>query len=206
MFRPIDLECKAQLKHYLKQANKQCCDYAFANLYGWASYYRTVWCEAEGFLFFRFQIAGSNKWAYLEPLGSGDISKAIEFIQNDAATVTHQPIRFFSLSQEFVDKAQSIPALQSQRFYKNRSFGNYIYSREKLAHLAGKKFHRKRNHIAQFHKLYPDYAWKVIDPKTDSSNLHELLEKWIASQGTPTTTILQEKAMIEKSLAAYKDL
>ena len=130
MFHPIDLESKPTLLRYLKQANKQCCDYAFASLYAWASFYRTVWCEVDGFLILRFLVTGTKKWAYLEPLGSGDISKAIEFIQNDASTVTHQPIRFFSLSQEIVEKTQSIPALQSQRFYKNRSFGNYIYSRE----------------------------------------------------------------------------
>lgn len=206
MFHPIDLESKPTLLRYLKLANKQCCDYAFANLYAWVSFYRTVWCEVDGFLILRFLVTGTKKWAYLEPLGSGDISKAIEFIQNDAAMVTHQPIRFFSLSQEFVDKAQSIPALQSQRFYKNRSFGNYIYSREKLAHLAGKKFHGKRNHIAQFHKLYPDYAWKIIDPHTDIFAIKELLGQWIDSQGTSTTTILQEKTMIERSLASYEAL
>lgn len=206
MFRPIDLESKATLERYLKPANKQCCDYAFANLYAWGSFYRTVWCEVEGFLIFRFQIAGSSKWAYLEPIGEGDISKAIAFIQNDAATATQQPIRFFSLSKEFVNKAKNIPALQSQRFYKNRSFGNYIYSREKLAQLSGKKFHGKRNHIAQFDKLYPTATWKVIDPQTDLSAVYALLENWITSQGTPTTTILQEKAMIEKSLAAYEAL
>ena len=206
MFRPIDLESKPTLLRYLKPANKQCCDYAFANLYAWASFYRTVWCEVDGFLIFRFQIAGSSKWAYLEPIGEGDISKAIAFIQNDAATATQQPIRFFSLSKEFVDKAQNFQALASQRFYQNRNFGNYIYSREKLAHLAGKKFHGKRNHIAQFHKLYPTATWKVIDPQTDLSAVYALLENWITSQGTPTTTILQEKAMIEKSLSAYEAL
>ena len=50
MFHPIDLESKPTLLHYLKQANKQCCDYAFASLYAWASFYRTVWCEVDGFL------------------------------------------------------------------------------------------------------------------------------------------------------------
>ncbi|MBP5247311.1 MAG: GNAT family N-acetyltransferase [Fibrobacter sp.] len=206
MFRPIDLESKKTIDRYLKQADKQCCDYAFANIYAWAAFYKTVWCEVDGFLIFRFYVAGSRKWAYLEPLGTGDVSKAIDFIQNDSANETHQPIRFFSLSQKFVEQVKNFPALKNQRFYKNRSFGNYIYSKEKLAKLAGRKLHGKRNHIAQFEKRYPDFAWKVIDPQTDIPAIQELLQMWIASQGKATTTILQEKAMIEKSLNAYKAL
>ena len=206
MFRPINLESKKTIDRYLKQANKQCCDYAFANIYAWAAFYKTVWCEVDGFLIFRFHVAGSRKLAYLEPLGSGDISKAIDFIQNDAANETHQPIRFFSLSKEFLEQVKDLPALQSQRFYKNRSFGNYIYTQEKLAKLAGRKLHGKRNHIAQFEKLYPDFTWKIIDPQNDISAIQEILGQWISSQGKATTTILQEKMMIEKSLQAYKDL
>jgi len=206
MFRPIDLESKSTIDRYLKLANKQCCDYAFANIYAWADFYRTLWCEVNGFLILRFFVAGSKKWAYLEPLGSGDISKAIDFIQQDAANETRQPIRFFSLSKDFVDQVKNLPALQTQRFYKNRAFGNYIYKKEKLQKLAGRKLHGKRNHIAQFEKLYPNYAWKIINPKTDKNALLELLEQWITSQGEATTTILQEKSMIEKSIEAYEAL
>ena len=104
MFQPISLSSKSIFEKYLRAANKQCCDYAFANLFAWSKYYQTVWCEFENFLIIRFHVAGSEKWAYLEPLGTGDATAAIQFIFRDAANETKQPARFFSISQEFVNR------------------------------------------------------------------------------------------------------
>ncbi len=206
MFQPISLSSKSIFEKYLRAANKQCCDYAFANLFAWSKYYQTVWCEFENFLIIRFHVAGSEKWAYLEPLGTGDATAAIQFIFRDAANETKQPVRFFSISQEFVNRYQALPEMQTQRFYTDRSFGNYIYSREKLAHLAGRKLHSKRNHITQFDKRYPTAKFEILNPEKHAAALHKLITKWCQTQEVETTTIRHEKEMIENSLAHYAEL
>ena len=38
---------------------------------------------------------------------------------------------------------------------------DYVYETEKLATLAGKKLHGKRNHINKFKKLYPDWSYEI---------------------------------------------
>lgn len=204
-YRKIQIEDKPLFEKYLSQANRQCADYAFANLFAWSRFYDTLWIEREGFLVIRFRIAGSEKWAYLEPLGSGDIQKALEFIRQDAKKMG-EPLRFFSLSKEFLERAKAIFAFKQLRFYTNRDFGNYIYPRIQLAELAGKKFHSKRNHIEKFEKLYPEFRFKEISPRKDLPAIKQLLDKWIHSQERITTTILEEKAMIEKALAYYEEL
>ena len=61
-------------------------------------------------------------------------------------------------------------------FCEYRDAFDYIYSREDLATLKGKKYHSKRNHISAFSK---QYNWKY--EKVDSSNtdkVKECAKKW----------------------------
>ena len=204
-YRKIQIGDKPLFERYLSQANRQCADYAFANLFAWSKFYDTLWLEQDGFLVIKFRIAGSDKRAYLEPLGSGDRRKILEFIRQDARNAGEQ-LRFFSLSREFAESLSKMPTFESFHIDKNRDFGNYIYPKRQLAELAGKKFHAKRNHIEKFQKLYPEFNFKEISPSEDSEALDQLLDKWIGTQEKRTTTILEEKAMIEKSLANYEKL
>ncbi len=204
-FRSILLKDLPIFQRFLTAANKQCCDYALANLYAWSAYYRTEWAESGGFLVIRFHIAGSEKWAYLEPLGNGNIEDILENIRK-AANESGQPLRFFSLSEKFTESIRNTPLAGSLHFYKDRNFGNYIYTRERLALLAGRKLHSKRNHIATFNRRYPNFQWKILSPENDLPLLRQILDNWISSQESATTTILEERQMIERSLAHYREL
>ena len=204
-YKPVRACDKQVFDRYLSGSGKQSADYAFANLFAWSGFYRTLWAEVENFLILRFQIAGSEKHAYLEPIGSGSADKALDFIRKDAQRLG-EPLRLFSLSKEFADYAQSSKALPPMRFYTNRDFGNYIYSRKSLETLEGKKLHAKRNHIAKFRQLYPNFRALEICPKRDFSAIQKLTLDWSRAQGKETTTVLEERRMIETALAHYREL
>ena len=55
---------------------------------------------------------------------------------------------------------------------------DYIYKRESLATLSGKKLHRKRNHINSFNKIYDDVEYKPLDATTRSDAL-AVAEQWL---------------------------
>lgn len=204
-YKSIQIGDKPIFDRYLSQAKKLCADYAFANLFAWSSAYDTLWAEVENFLVLRFRIVGTEKHAYLEPIGSGSLPKVLDIIRQDAQSIG-EPLRFFSLSREFSESVQRLPNFRFLRFYKNRAFGNYIYPRAQMENLAGKKFHSKRNHIAQFQKLYPEHRFKTISPEEDAAALKTLIDKWLRSQEKRTTTILEEKSMMEKAIAHYDEL
>ena len=45
----------------------------------------------------------------------------------------------------------------------NRDDADYVYEREKLASLSGRKYHGKKNHINKFLRLYPDWSYEEIN-------------------------------------------
>ena len=48
------------------------------------------------------------------------------------------------------------------RVNANRDHADYIYLRESLAALSGKKLQAKRNHVNRFKALYPDYRYEEL--------------------------------------------
>ncbi len=59
---------------------------------------------------------------------------------------------------------------------------DYIYKRESLATLAGKKLHRKRNHISGFRRMYDDIEYRPLGNDNSADALY-VAEKWFAGRG-----------------------
>ena len=86
--------------------------------------------------------------------------------------------------------------------------GDYIYRTEKLALLSGNKLSRKRNHIHQFEKKYPDYSFELLTQENlsfVSQVENEWLEENSASLSDEATLDLKtEKEIIQFALATFK--
>ena len=63
-------------------------------------------------------------------------------------------------------------------FSEDRDNFDYLYYRKDLAELAGKKFHKKKNHVNQFLNNYPNYEQKPLSAQTVPDAL-EVLDKWL---------------------------
>lgn len=58
------------------------------------------------------------------------------------------------------------------------NFADYIYRREDLALLPGKKYSRKRNHIHQFQNKYSDFSFELLN-KDNLDFARRVEEKWL---------------------------
>lgn len=84
-----------------------------------------------------------------------------------------------------------------------RELGDYIYLTENLSNLPGSKYSKKRNHINQFTKKYPDYRFENLS----SANLDKALEieeKWMA--GSKDNDLLMELKIIQKAFENFTQL
>ena len=64
----------------------------------------------------------------------------------------------------------------------DRDQADYVYESEKLATLAGKKLHGKRNHINKFQKLYPNWSYEPLNDE-NMEECFQMALKWRNQNG-----------------------
>jgi len=93
-------------------------------------------------------------------------------------------------------------------FQEDRDGFDYLYTVDKLADLAGKKLHAKRNHIHRFDEQFPDWLFEPIGP----DNLAECVEmeaKWYAEQveaGRADANLGHERDAVNTALSHMEEL
>ena len=130
----------------LSAGHRQACEYSFTNLMCWGISYKQEIAHLNGFLLARFQVPSGP--AYLYPAGSGDEKAVIEALMADSHAHGVK-LRLAAATPEDVARVNEwFPG--RFRTFSDPANSDYCYSVEKMATLAGKKLHGKRNHIHRF--------------------------------------------------------
>ena len=88
----------------------------------------------------------------------------------------------------------------------NRDLADYVYETEKLASLAGKKLHGKRNHINKFKALYPDWSYEPLNDD-NVEDCFQMALKWRNKNGCEDDPEKNaEMCVTLNSLRLYKEL
>jgi hypothetical protein len=83
---------------------------------------------------------------------------------------------------------------------EDRDNWDYLYDTHEMATLEGKKFHKKRNHIHQFHAQYPTgFEGRDMDlSDSDTEAALELLERWQAPREDRSDYLPSKDAVIHR--------
>ena len=153
-FKPITIDDKEVITSFTLPSPLRNCDLAFSNMCSWRFLYQSEYAVYKNFLLIRFYIEEKNKKriAYMRPIGNGDFRDALLQLEEDSWQHGHPllmlgvtPISKDLLEEAFPGEFSYIP---------ERDYFDYIYLREDLATLKGKKFQAKRNHVNKFKKQY----------------------------------------------------
>jgi len=176
-FKPVTIEDKEAITAYTRSSNFLNCDFAFANMCSWRFLYNSEYTIEDGFLFIRFCLGMSThlRHAYMFPIGTGDLKGALAKIEKDAVENKYL-LRILSISPDAKKQMENILP-DKYTFTANRNYFDYIYLREDLNSLRGKKFQPKRNHINKFKKKY-SFSYKPITPDLVPECL-KLEQKWM---------------------------
>ncbi len=165
-FHDVKTTDRELIQSYTLCGDRQNCDLSFANIISWRFLYNTQMAEADGFLVFRFYIG--HHLAYMAPVWKGrwdesmrePFAAIVRRMRDDAVALGH-PFLMLGVCSSMVEILESVfPDTFDIR--PDRDHFDYIYSREKLANLAGKKLQGKRNHCNKFRRLYPDYQYRPL--------------------------------------------
>ncbi len=145
------------------------CEKNIANLVIWQRAYNNMYAVEDGILFIK---SGKEKTqSFGMPIG-GNIKKGLDMIFE--YTAPELP-RFWVQNDGKIEEFKEILG-DSYDIEPIRDAFDYIYKREDLANLSGKKYHSKRNHISFFKKQF-DWEFKPITNENTASVL-ECAEKW----------------------------
>ena len=149
-----------QIQEALKNNQKKCCEMSPANTVLWARHYRTEIAFWEGNLIYRSQMADGKYGYACNLLNSADPRALFDYIV-ERQRKEENPFRLRCVMEEEWQMIEKWYPDQYQITY-DREASDYIYDREKLSTLAGKKLHGKRNHIHRFVDQNPDWSYERI--------------------------------------------
>lgn len=145
-FREITLSDKAWISQKMREDGRRACEFTFANTYIWRDIYRIEAAEICGCCIIKYRAQDADYLTF--PIGAGDRRKAL-CAMIGASREKGQPLYVDCvLNEEKRLLEEWFPGQFAIR--EVRDGFDYIYTVEKLTHLAGKKLHGKRNHIARF--------------------------------------------------------
>lgn len=195
-FKNVTTADRATIQHYTLNSDRMNCDLSFANIITWRFLYDTQWAEVDGFLVFRFW--ADHHLAYMAPVADGPwtdatltaFARVVRTMRDDAIAMGH-PFLMLGVSERMRDRLETaFPG--AFRYREERDFADYIYLRERLATLAGKKLQGKRNHCNKFRKLYPNYEYRPLTKEMIGECLR-LEETWRENREEDSTTDAAER-------------
>lgn len=200
IFKPITLDVKSLIDSYTKPWVLECSDLSFTNLFIWGADGKMEYAEKDHVLYIKLNFEGVPVflWAPIPMYGvEVDYRKAVYDGIAYMKKIGVEPT-FRSVWTPFRDKMLEVcPELFSM---PTDIAWDYVYSRESLATLKGKKLHGKRNHINKFLSKYPDYEYRKLDPSM-ASDCIALYDQWMTEKDGETAESLQnEKLSVELAL------
>lgn len=163
----ITLKDKELIDRFYKIQNSSNCETTFANNWLWTPHYGVRYALIEGMLVF---CSGSDDFTFRYPIGEGDMKSVIKWMKEYCLELGKPFIINLVTHKQYAQLEDLFPGEFTIEY--DRDAADYIYETEKLATLAGKKLHGKRNHINRFIESYPDWSYESIT----ASNMEECIK------------------------------
>ncbi len=151
-------------------------DTNFSNLFIWRSYYRPLWAQADGCLCLIARPENEEPFG-LPPVGGGDRLAALEKSAQYLRQWTDRP----SFRRVPEDLAQQIEgSYLPYELVHDRDNDDYVYLRQQLCSLGGRRMHQKKNHYNYFVSHYQFECLPISDELLP--DLLSVQEGWLATK------------------------
>ena len=200
-FKKIELSDRSWINKMLSEGNLRGSEYCFSNSYNWRNIYGVHVGHTHGKLVIQ---CTTPTVTYSYPVGNGDLKGSVlELIDHAAKSAT--PLVITCIPEE--GKAlleQLFPNIFE--FTYDRDTCDYIYDRESLTTLTGKKLQAKRNHISKFKSSYPNWVYEAITPQYIGDCI-EMNAKWCKNYGCEESEgLAKESCAVKSAFAHFEEL
>ncbi len=190
-FKTPEFSQKSAVDRFVRRQDSMLCDQTFGNVFCWAAAFDVKLAVADG----GFIVRWGKRCAV--PIGEG----RKELLERLLAEGETQFLGIDDSTKCWME--ETFP--QTFTFTELRNNADYIYDREALETLRGKKLASKRNHIHYFEE---HYQWEVRP--IDESNLQEVAafnDEWCRQNNCPEEQSLAwEGCAVRRALRHFKEL
>jgi len=171
--RPITKDNATEIKEFLQYSDKYMSLAKFPTLYLWHEHTELTYDIKDDFLFM-FECKFDN--TAMMPYGSGDLEKAMSNIEEYCHSMSKKG-RLYCMGE---DDKKNILEIFPDRYEVTEldEFNEYVYLRDNLAELSGKKYAKKRNHISKFLRKYEDVYEYTSISIDDRDELEKVMDTW----------------------------
>ncbi|MCM1152692.1 MAG: phosphatidylglycerol lysyltransferase domain-containing protein [Muribaculum sp.] len=141
---------------YLQREHGRTTDFSYGGLLMWVDLYKYEFDILFDTLFIKSTYPYSESPVFSLPVGSLDLSKAVQIIK--AYCVRHRIKPKFSGIPEYA--LEHFINLSTESIKPDEDIFDYLYDAQALAYLHGKKYNKKRNHVNRFIADHPD--WRLV--------------------------------------------
>ncbi len=195
--KEVQISDKARVDALLEGCPHNTLEYNFTSTFIWRNIYNFRIVENPNwFILF----SDSKRPSFLYPYGKGDIKPVLDELIAYCKEKGITP-SFHSVSPIAREELETLYPGQFA-FTLIRDAGDYIYERESLATLRGKKLSAKRNHINRFLESYPNWKYERIT-KENIEEVYQMNLKWCATVDCKNDPGLQEEACAVKQAFRY---
>lgn len=196
----ITLEKKEEIDRYLHRKCNQSSEFTFTNLFMWRKSYDIRYAICHDMLCLMPQHKGGPRSATF-PIGFLDENG----VERDIKPVIQDLLAYFEdrglqpLIRLYNEEAvqclvQNFPG----KFIITEDVNSfdYVYAVSDLTNLSGKRFHKKKNHVNRFDKLY-DWSYHPLSA-TDVTECLDLFRQWQENKTQGETAISEEEEAVRE--------
>lgn len=195
-FRPVELKDREWLHDLMCKSNTKNADFCFVSLYSWGPFYDVKICSQYPVPVISSLLDGKRVYAlpYFD-------KETIDRLLIDFPRLTLQslsPEDVSCIEEQYPGKFAFAP--QTENF-------DYVYKAEKLASLAGKKLHAKRNYVNRFMNQY-EGRWSFEPIRNDNEVNQKHIEscRYLDNLWSEEKTAEGEKEVISSVLRDFAPL
>ncbi|MDD6189653.1 MAG: phosphatidylglycerol lysyltransferase domain-containing protein [Clostridiales bacterium] len=201
-FKPVTLADRDWMYPIIYSENIRNADFSFTNIYAWGESYLAKQTMVDGCLVI-YTNEGSESF-YSFPVGAESDAKLANVIEKLIAHCEELGEKFIMHAIPAA-KTETIERLFPGKFEISpiRDLFDYVYSADKLASLAGKKLHSKRNFVNRF---TAEHDWKLVPMTAESSSLWaDLTGEWIAEHNESSYDSAFDEARAMRNAMSHFD-
>jgi len=158
-FSKLQLSDIEKLRPVIQSGNTRVCNNTVGSIFMWRDYFSTEFALWGDSVVFKVKASHDDiDTMFSLPLG-GDYGAGIDRV-NEYCRHHSIPVVYYAITESDLEPLRSIYA--EHELFSDDDWGDYVYNASDLISLAGRKYSGKRNHLNQFKKDNPDYAFEEI--------------------------------------------